>query len=264
MKKALSSGAILVNGNPVSWNYLLETGDTIDYIENKTSPPKPYRLDVEIVFEDDHLIAINKPSGLLVSGNQFKTAFNVLAYVFTPSTAKDALPTPLPVHRLDQATSGILLAAKTQSARIKLGEMFEDRAIQKTYLAIVIGDISASGTIELDIDGKPSFSQFKKIKSVRSLRSGHLSLIEVYPKTGRKHQIRKHLASTGHPILGDKLYCPQELLLKHKGLFLCAKELKLQHPEFQDEICLSVDSPKKYEKRLESEEKRWNRQNKSL
>jgi 23S rRNA pseudouridine1911/1915/1917 synthase len=263
-KKSLSAGEIIVNGSVVEWNFKLSEGDLVQRIEKKESAPKPYHLEVEIVFEDEYLIAINKPSGLLVSGNQFKTAFNVLAHVFTPSSLEDALPWPLPVHRLDQATSGILVAAKSKSARIKLGELFEQRQIQKTYQAIVLGEIIEEGTIAYDVDNKKSRSVFKRLKTVKSLHSSDLSLVEVYPETGRKHQIRKHLASLGHPILGDKLYCSSGMLLKHKGLFLCAIKLKLQHPVLQEEICLSVDLPKKYEKRLESEQKRWNLQNNTL
>lgn len=261
VKKAIDKGTVFVNGHAAKTGFWLKGSETVDLVDLENKPPKPYLLTVEIIFEDDHIIAINKPSGLLVSGNQFKTAFNVLAHVFTPSTAKDALPWPLPVHRLDQATSGILLAAKSQSARIKLGELFEQREIQKIYHAIVIGDIAQEGIIDSPIDNKSAKSSFTKSKSVDSLRSNKLSLVEIHPKTGRKHQIRKHLAAIEHPILGDKLYCPEEILLKHKGLFLCASGLKFQHPVFQDEICLSIDLPKKYEKRLESEQKRWNRQN---
>lgn len=259
VKKALDNGRVRVNGTVVRTGYWMQEGDVVELHEAKQSPPKPYRMKVNILFEDDYLIAIDKPAGLLVSGNQFKTAYNVLAHNAKSSSAKDALVSPLPVHRLDQATSGVLLAAKTQTARIKMGELFENRDIQKTYVALVIGQPKReNGTIEIEVDNKTASTHYKMISHVRSLKFGQLSMLELKPSTGRKHQLRKHLHHIGHSILGDPLYYSEDKRLKHKGMFLHAKELAFKHPITGKAILIQSEIPKKYKKRLENESKRYN------
>ncbi len=99
LKKAIDHKLVLVNGIAQKTGFWLRGGERIDLIASENKPPKPYKLDLEILFEDDHLIIVNKPAGLRVSGNQFKTLFNVLAYNFTVSKAEGALDWPLPVHR---------------------------------------------------------------------------------------------------------------------------------------------------------------------
>ena len=257
VKKAIDSGQIFVNGEFQKTGYWLRGGETIQFIDLENKPPKPYRLELEILFEDDHLIVVNKPSGILVSGNQFKTLTNILAYNFTKSKVPDALNWPLTVHRIDQPTSGIVIAAKSISSRIKLGEQFKKKEIKKTYHAIAIGNPPDSFYNDDPINEKKSLTEFKKVKTVNSIRSNHLSLLEINPKTGRKHQIRKHLSQMGYPILGDQIYSPEHLKLKHKGLFLCASRVQFSHPITKKLIDIRLDLPKKYEKRLESEFRRW-------
>ena len=258
VKKALDKGRIQVNGKTVSTAYFLKKGDEVVLMEDIVKAPKPYRMEVEILYEDDYLIAINKPPGLVVSGNQFKTAYNVIAYNASPSNQPDQLLAPLPVHRIDQPTSGVLLAAKTKVARIKMGELFEQRLINKTYHAIVVGDTPESGKLEEDIDGKPASTFFQKIESSPSLKFGNLSLLELRPETGRKHQIRKHLFEFGFPILGDQRYFFSDKKLNHKGLFLHASQLCFVHPVTETRVEINVPLPKKYKKRLDSEKKRYN------
>ena len=258
VKKAIDKGEVYVNGAAQKTGYWIKGGELIQLIDLENNPPKPYHLDLEIVFEDEHLIIVNKPSGLVVSGNQFKTLFNALAYNFTRSTEVDALPWPLPVQRIDQVTCGLVVSAKTKSARIKMGELFENRNIRKTYHAIVMGTTQAAFTVNTPIDGKPSNTSFTTLKIVNSLRSGYLTLLEIHPQTGRKHQIRKHLAEIGHPILGDVLYAGKNNTLQHKGVYLTASKLEFKHPSTGKELKIEIPIPKKYEKRLESEHKRWN------
>jgi 23S rRNA pseudouridine1911/1915/1917 synthase len=257
VKNAIDQNRMLVNGKSEKTGFWLRGGERIQLVDLENKPPKPYHLDLEILFEDDHLIIVNKPAGIRVSGNQFKTLTNILAYNFTPSKAKNALPWPLVVHRLDQPTSGILIAAKSQSARIEMGRQFEAKEIEKTYHAIVIGETSKSFESHTQIDDKDSETQFETLKTVRSLRSNYLSLLKIYPKTGRKHQIRKHLSEMNFPILGDQTYSPPALKLKHKGLFLCATGVKFAHPASKKPLKVAIELPKKYEKRLKSELKRW-------
>jgi 23S rRNA pseudouridine1911/1915/1917 synthase len=257
VKKAIDQKRIYINDEAQRTGFWLRGGEIIQLVDLQNKPPKPYRLEIEILYEDDDLIIVNKPAGLRVSGNQFKTLFNVLAYNFTKSKSEDALPWPLPVHRIDQPTSGIVISAKSQKARIEMGRQFEAKKIEKTYHAIVIGATSNEFISEEKIDGKEAKTVFKKVKSVKSLKSKELSLLEIKPKTGRKHQIRKHLAELNYPILGDQTYSPPELKLKHKGLFLCATKVKFTHPIKAKVIEVELQLPKKYEKRLESELKRW-------
>jgi len=257
VKKAIDQKRMFVNGKAQKTGFWLRGGEKIQLVDLENKPPKPYHLELEILFEDDHLIIVNKPAGIRVSGNQFKTMTNILAYNFTPSKEKDALPWPLVVHRLDQPTSGILIAAKSQAARIEMGRQFESKEIEKTYQAVVIGNPPKTFESHSQIDEKDSETQFETLKTVKSLRSEYLSLLKIYPKTGRKHQIRKHLSEMNFPILGDQTYSPPALKLKHKGLFLCATAVKFSHPESRKPLIVEIDAPKKYEKRLKSELRRW-------
>ncbi len=174
------------------------------------------------------------------------------------SVNKDALNWPLPVHRLDNQTSGLLLIAKSKTARVKLGQAFERKeGISKTYQAVVIGKIDQSGEISIDVDEKKSLSTYKRLSVTTSLKNEFLSLIELSPKTGRTHQLRIHCASIGFPILGDKLYGDEGMILKNKGLFLCATGISFAHPITNKKLTFSVETPYKFLKRLTSEAERF-------
>jgi len=174
------------------------------------------------------------------------------------STAVDAFELPRPVHRLDYATSGLLLIAKTTSANIALSRQFENKTIQKRYQAIVIGKLAAQkGEIEEAIEGKSAITKYQVKQTSPSLKTGHLSLIDLYPLTGRTHQLRIHMANLGHPILGDQLYHGDKPLLQGKGLFLCAVELNFEHPFNKGRMNFRIDAPNKFTYRLEQEKRRW-------
>ena len=226
-------------------------------VDLELTPPKPYQLELDVLYEDEHIAVIVKPAGLLTSGNAFKTVTNALQFNLKPSEEVDRLPWPIPAHRLDKATSGLLISAKTKSARAELGKMFEQNEIQKTYHAVVLGELKESGTFTDPIDGKEAETKFESVQICRSLRSDYLTLVKANPKTGRTHQLRKHFSEAGHAILGDPIYSPENLYLKHKGLFLCATKISFNHPAKNDLISLEIDIPYKFTKRLESEDKRW-------
>lgn len=204
-------------------------------------------MKLEVIFEDDHLAAIHKPAGILVSGNSFKTVSNALLQNLHPSQLPDAT-IPKPVHRLDYATTGILLIGKTNSSIRALNKMFEERKIEKTYHAITIGAMNKSGCINSAVDGKSSESHYSLIESVASQRFGQLNWVELNPKTGRRHQLRKHMAGIGHPILGDKDYAIEELELNGKGLYLHASSLRFIHPFTGKDILLVDKLPSKFSK----------------
>jgi RluA family pseudouridine synthase len=262
VKKAILKGELRLNGAVVEGGRWLKENDVITIIDLNLKPPKEYQLEIEVVFEDDYLAIINKPAGVSVSGNKYKTIQNALSYNLKESSEKDKLNWPLPVHRLDSQTSGLLIIAKTKTARIKLGQAFENKEVKKTYHAIVMGKVEGEGEVNLDIESKKAISFYKTIRVARSLKNNFLTLLELKPKTGRTHQLRIHCESIGCPILGDKIYGKEGEVLKHKGLFLSAVGLRLIHPVTNIELLVSIPTPKKFLKRLESEERRFKHYNK--
>lgn len=200
-----------------------------------------------VLFEDDHLAVIHKPAGVMVSGNGFITIANALPQNIRHSNLPDAT-TPQPVHRLDYATTGILLVGKTSSSIRALNKLFEDKRVKKTYYAVAIGEMEPKGKITSEIDGKKSQSNYTLKESVPSKRFGKLNLVKLKPKTGRRHQLRKHLSSIGHPILGDKDYGIENFILNGKGLYLHAYSLKFMHPFTYKKIHLKDKFPERFEK----------------
>ena len=190
---------------------------------------------------------IHKPAGILVSGNSFKTIANALAQNIKESDLPDA-SRPQPVHRLDYATTGILLVGKTSSSIRTLNKMFENREVKKTYYAVTIGDMNDKGEITLEVDGKKSKSNYSICESVLSEKFGKLNLVQLEPQTGRRHQLRKHLSSIGNPILGDKEYGLENLILKGKGLYLHAYSLKFIHPFTNKEVHIKDELPQRFKK----------------
>lgn len=199
------------------------------------------------MYEDDYVAVILKPAGILVSGNSFKTIANALAQNIQRSNLLDATK-PQPVHRLDYATTGILLVGKTISSIRAFNSMFEDKKIGKTYYAVTIGDMKDQGNISSDIDAKKSQSNYMLLKSVSSKRFGKLNLVKLTPQTGRRHQLRKHLSSIGNPILGDATYGIENLILKGKGLYLHAYSLNFKHPFTNEIIYIKDELPQKFTK----------------
>lgn len=263
IKKAIKRGQLLINGEIAKTGTYVQFGQVIELLETLQSQPKIFELSLEILFEDHHMAAIHKPAGFSVSGNAYKTIYNALPFNLEKSSEADALPWPTPAHRLDNQTSGILLIAKTKTAQISLGNQFENHTIQKKYCAVVIGEVLNNGKINSPIEDKTAETDFEVVTVVNSLRFEHLSLLNVFPKTGRTHQIRIHLASIDHPIFGDKLYVEEKMLHRGKGLFLCAKEILFLHPKSSEEINLKVEIPHKFESLLLREQRRWLNYNKS-
>jgi RluA family pseudouridine synthase len=262
VEKAFKKGLIYLNGEPVETGRFLKLGDVIELKAAPAALHKDFFLDIEVVYEDDHLAIVNKPAGYPVSGNRFKTIAQALPRNLKPGTTPDALPIPLPVHRLDAATSGLLVVAKTRSAHASLGQLFEARSVIKTYHAIAVGAMPERGEITSPIEGLHAETSSKVLRSVPSLRNGHLSLVELGPRTGRTHQLRIHLASIGHPIAGDTLYGPAQSILRGKGLFLAATALRFPHPIFTETLVdVSIQQPNKFLALLDREAKRWEKFN---
>jgi 23S rRNA pseudouridine1911/1915/1917 synthase len=257
IKKAILRNEILLDGKPVETGRWVQPGNQIDWVDLELKMPKILLLKLEVVFEDEYLAVINKPAGIIVSGNQFRTVENALLHNISKSVEQDGLRKPRAVHRLDSPTSGLLLVAKTALAHLKLSQQFEAKTILKKYQAIVIGAIDEAGILEKPIDGKTALTYFKKIKTVPSLKNKWLSLVDLFPQTGRTHQLRIHLSDFGFPILGDAMYGKEGLILKHKGLFLCAVELVFSHPKTGERVVVRINAPPKYETLLRREDRRW-------
>lgn len=203
-------------------------------------------ITIDILYEDDFLAIVNKPPGLLVSGNKHKTLVNALPQLISLATESDALTRPQPAHRLDFATSGLVVVAKTKSVLLALQKAFKEKKISKTYHAITINSIENNGTITASVDEKPSETSYTVLESVVSERFGTLNLVRLFPKTGRRHQLRKHLQGVGSPILGDKMYCRPDELLKGKGLYLQATAIEFKHPITSETVAVSIPLPKKF------------------
>jgi len=248
LKKALKKKLITVNGAFATSATFINGGECIRLsIPEEVSPKKKLVFPLKVLFEDDHLAVIHKPAGILVSGNSFKTIANALAQNIQRSKLPDVTK-PQPVHRLDYATTGILLVGKTSSSIRALNSMFEDKAIKKTYYAVTIGEMNYQGKITAEIDGKKSRSNYKVIESVNSKRFGKLNMVRLKPKTGRRHQLRKHLSSIGNPILGDAVYGNEDLILKGQGLYLHAYSLKFTHPFTNKKVHLKDEFPQRFKK----------------
>ena len=246
IKKAIKKGLILVDGQKATTAKFMLLGEKIELYQNKNHENvKEINLTLEVLFEDDYLAVIYKPSGILVSGNTFFSIDNALAQNLKKSTQFNAVR-PRPNHRLDYPTSGLLLIGKTNSIITSLNKMFENKEINKSYYAVTIGGMKEKGTIELPVDNKVAKTKFDVISTVKSERFGYLNLVKISPKTGRKHQIRKHLCSIGNPILGDKLYYKNQLILNGKGLYLHANSLQFKHPITQKSIKIKTNFPNKF------------------
>lgn len=140
------------------------------------------------------------------------------------------------------------MVGKTSRSIRVLNKLFKDRAIKKTYYAVTIGEMKTEGNITTEVDKKPSKSNYKVQQSVSSKRFGQLNLVELEPFTGRRHQLRKHLSGIGHPILGDKDYGKESLILNGKGLYLHAYSLKFTHPFTKQDLYLKDEFPENFKK----------------
>lgn len=228
IKKAIQRKSVLVDGEVGSTGWKLRAHQKIDLLENYTKIPKSYDLGIKVLFEDEQYAVLHKPHGLITSGNQYKNLYNTLGYNLQKSNAIDALPYPTPCHRLDAETAGCILIAKTKTAQIKINQLFSERKIYKTYTAIVHGEIPIKGSIHLPINGQTASTKFVRVKVIVSRRDQTYSVVNMYPITGRTHQLRIHFSMLGHPILGDKKYGNAGNILKHKGLFLCSTALDIE------------------------------------
>ena len=235
--KAIKDGQVTVNGTSVKAGYILEEGDAItSYFSLLPShfPAQPENIPIDIVYEDEHLMIINKPTGMVVhpgNGNRSGTLLNALLHY-----GNDKLERAGIVHRLDKNTAGLMVVAKTASVQAKLSAMFETKQVKRTYIGLVEGVLHGSGTINKNIVRHPKirtiFTTAEKggrtaVTHYRVLENRpKTTLVEFQLETGRTHQIRVHAKSIGHPLVGDPEYNPKG----GKGQELRSVAIEFVHP----------------------------------
>ncbi len=256
LKRIIKRGELLVDGVPGQTGTWLREGQQLNWVDSELNPPKALDIELDVVYEDEHLAVINKPPGIEVSGNKYYTIQNALIGTIGISRQTDALKWPRPAHRLDSPTSGLLLVSKTAATHMKLGQMLEKRQIQKTYVAIVAGKLPPSGRISTPVGDQQALTTYTRLSYNPSLKSGHLSMAALQPHTGRTHQLRIHLADMGFPIVGDKLY-GEGPMLRGKGLFLAAVGIEMLHPFDQSALEIGIPYPKKFDSLIARETRRW-------
>lgn len=257
IKKAIDKKQVWVNEVVANTGYWVQEGDVICLHQSQDAPPKEFELKLEIPYEDEFLAVVVKPAGIPVSGNFYKTLFNTLGYNLKRSKQIGAMRWPLPVHRLDTATSGLVIVAKTHSVRVALGKMFEDRKVSKRYRAILQGTLEGAGIVNTEIDGKEAVTHYQVVENVQTLKGTSLTLIDLFPITGRKHQLRIHCSSLGLPIVGDQLYQDDVHMKTDKGLFLVALELNFKHPVTTENVKVKISLPEKFNSYIAREKKRF-------
>ena len=266
--KLIEQGRVTVNGEVAGKSgYKLRPGDAIEVDYDEAEQANVPDIDLPILYEDDDCVVIDKPTGVLTHS---KGAFNPEASVATwlrrrlvegvwQETTDEAGNARAGIaHRLDRATSGVMIAAKTPAALTWLQKQFAKRNVKKTYVAVISGEFAQPmalidmpiernpkkpQTFRVGINGKPATTEYTVIST-----DGRHSLVELRPKTGRTHQLRVHLAQLGHPIVGDTLYNgePAERLMLH------ARQLELTLPNRERQVFSSV-LPKEFSQMVHSD-----------
>jgi tRNA pseudouridine65 synthase/23S rRNA pseudouridine1911/1915/1917 synthase len=246
IKKAIKREEILIDGQIAKTSDWIKEDQKIELLQQEIKPKKIFRIKLEVIFEDDYFAVVNKLPGYPTSGNYFKTIENALPFNLKISEQQDALPYPLPVHRLDNPTGGLLLIAKTRFAQTKLYQAFETQEIEKTYTALVHGTTPETANFQDKIDQKSASTKIQTLRSF-SFKNENFSLVEVNPDTGRTHQIRIHLSLHGFPIVGDKEHGKSSEPFTKKGLYLAAIGLRLTHPITDEPLEFKTKIPRKFE-----------------
>ncbi len=240
-------------------NYKLKGGEEIsaELPEAEELSAEPENIPLDVVYEDDDVIVVNKPQGMVVhpaDGNRNGTLVNALLYHCRGGlSAINGVIRPGIVHRIDKDTSGLLAAAKNNEAHIKLAEQLKERKAVRKYYALVNGNIKEdSGTVNKPIgrsandrkkmavraDGREAITHFKVVE-----RFGNYTLVECILETGRTHQIRVHMASIGHSIVGDKTYGIKKEKFNLNGQLLHAKTIGFVHPSTGEMMTFSSNLP---------------------
>ncbi len=264
IQKLIKKGKILVNDKVISANYLVKLNDQIQVNDelNYEISVEPENIPLDIVYEDDDLLVINKASGMVVHpapGHYTNTLVNALLYRFNITSGDKMRPGI--VHRLDKDTSGLMLVAKNEETHEKLSKMIGNKEVERRYLAITTGVIKTdTGTIDApigrdqrnrlkmqvtDVNAKEAITHFKVLKRYKAN-----TLIECILETGRTHQIRVHLAYINYPIVNDPLYGKEKNCTEF-GQMLHSKSIRFNHPRTNKELYFEVEPSKEFKEKLE-------------
>ena len=267
LQKLIKEGFVLVNGKTVKSGYQLSKGEEVSVIipEPKELDVEPQKMDLEIVYEDEDVILINKPKGMVVHpapGHTTDTLVNGLLYHCKDNLSGiNGVARPGIVHRIDRDTTGILIVCKNDMSHNSIAAQLKEHSINRRYRALVHGNIKEDqGTIEGPIgrhpidrkkmainerNGKPAVTHYTVLE-----RFGNYTLIECKLETGRTHQIRVHMTSKGHPLVGDEVYGPAKCPFKLQGQCLHAMVLGFVHPRSGEYMEFSAELPAYFEELL--------------
>ena len=259
VQRLIEEENILVNGKATKSSYLTQVGDvvTIQIPEVKEIGLQPQELPLDVIYEDEDIIVINKAKGMVVhpaAGNPDGTLVNaIMAHCKGNLSGIGGELRPGIVHRLDKGTSGLLVIAKNDKAHLAISEQIQNREVKKTYLALVRGIVPENeATIKMPIGrstkdrkkmavtpkGKEAITHFKVLE-----RFEKYTYLEVKIETGRTHQIRVHMAEIGHPVVGDMVYSNGKNEFQIEGQMLHAHRLEFKHPITKKDMCLEAPLP---------------------
>ena len=261
-------GAVSVNGTMVEKpSFKVEKGQTVSLRVPETRPVNivPQDIPLDILYQDSDIVVVNKPCGMVVhpaAGNEDRTLVNALLYHVHDLSGIGGEMRPGIVHRLDKDTSGLILIAKNDKSHAALSDQFKERSMEKHYHAVAFGNFSEDhGLIDAPIarhpvdrkkmaivpNGKLSQTEWTVISRLKSA-----TYLDVHLLTGRTHQIRVHMHSIGHPLLGDRIYAPNIKTSIHvPRLMLHAHTLSFTHPVSGERMTLSAPLPEKFLTTLE-------------
>lgn len=267
----MEKGAVIINGKIAAKSVKITAGDKveIELPEPELCQVKAENIPLDIVYEDDDVIVINKPQGMVVHpapGHTEGTLVSALMY-----HCKDCLSDingvirPGIVHRIDKDTSGLIAVAKNNKAHISLASQLEDHTLSRVYYAVVLGHLNERGTVDAPIARHPSDRQRMSVVSGGRNAVTHYEAVEELSQytfarmrleTGRTHQIRVHMAHIGHHILGDPVYGRPTIFEKHhpslfKGQMLHAGELTFVHPVTGEKVTVKAPLPENFEQTLD-------------
>ena len=276
VERLLSEGVVTVLGGDAVKNYRLRGGECVSVTVEDPAPAEaqPENIPLDIVYEDEDIIVVNKPQGMVVhpaAGNESGTLVNALLYHCRDSLSGiGGAVRPGIVHRIDKDTSGLMVVAKCDEAHLKLSEELKHHGIEREYHALVVGGFGEdSGTVDYPIgrhptdrkkmavilDGSGTAKEARTHYSVVE-RFGNISYLRLNLETGRTHQIRVHMSYIGHPLLGDPVYLKNRTLFetKHPSLFhgqmLHAGKLSLTHPKTGERMIFEAPLPHNFSEAL--------------
>lgn len=267
LQKLIKDGAVTVNGEETRPSHRLQGGEFIEVIlpPPEDRPPEPEPIPLDVIYEDDDVLVINKQKGLVVhpaAGAPTGTLVNALLYrgVALPTLSDEQRPGI--VHRLDKDTSGAMVVAKSDRAYLSLGRQFREKAVKRVYLALVHGVVKDDrGIVEAPIGrhavvrqkmavvrhgGREAYTHYRVVE-----RFSEYTLLECRLETGRTHQIRVHMAHIGHPIVGDPVYGPSRCPFPVDGQLLHARRLGFIHPGTGEFVEFEAPLPPDMERVLE-------------